>query len=315
MTDKKDTPQEIDLLELFSNIGNWFKNLGQSALSLFVTIAYFFLRNAIWFILFIVAGGAIGFSFHKVADLYYNAEMVAFSNTITNSEAIKIINNWNYTTTLTEEQSSNIKNVSATYLLDINDDGIWDIAENTENIDLGDTTTMNMRIEGYFSITIEVYDTAMISVIKESIYSHLTNNSRVVEQNKIRLIQKKELIQKYSKEIADLDSLKNIEYFDRNKPKHVKLGDMFLMTEKDMPLYYNQIINLTKSLQELQEDLFLNKEPFEIILDFSVPSVEDNNLIYTIIKFIKLFFIIGLIVILLFDQRKVILSIIKESKE
>lgn len=317
MTEKKDTPQEIDLIELFSNIGNWVGKQFQRILNIVLSIFYFFLRNIIWFALFIIVGIAVGFYFHKVTKLYYNSEMIIYSNTVSNSEVIKTINDWNFSSVFTEEELENIKSLSATYLLDINGDNLWDIAEDIENLELMDTNIMKQRVSRYFSIQLEVFDTSLISKMKlnNSIISYLSDNKRVTDLNKIRIKQKEDLLPKYQKEIDDLSSLKEIEYFEDNKPTTAKLGEMLLIGEKETKLYYQQILALTREMQQIERDLFLNPEPFEVILDFSVPTIEQNNLFKLIINSLKVFLVIGFIIILFFDKRKFMLHHIKKAKE
>ncbi len=315
MTDKKETPQEIDLIELFSNIGNWIGTQIKWIFNIVERIFYFFLRNALWFALFIFVGATTGYLSHRVAKLFYHSEMIGYSHTISNIEVIQSLNNWNYGPEFTEEEMENIKNIGATYVLDINDDGRWDVVEDLKTLSSLDTNIMKQRLYGNFCIQIEVFDTAMIPKIKTKVMDYLSNNKRVIERNEIRLKQQEQLIPRLQNEITDLDSLKNLEYFEKNKPTTAKLGEMLLIGEKETKLYHNEVLSLYKQKQAIEKDLFLNKDPFEIILDFSVPAKEENNVVLLIIRFVKYFFVLGFLIILFFDQRKFIFSQIKRSKE
>jgi hypothetical protein len=302
------------LIELFSNIGNWIGQQFKWLFGIFLAIFYFFLRNFIWFAIFVGFGGIIGFASHNVNRLFYHSQMIVFSHTISNIEVIQSINNWNYNSIFTADELKAIKNIGATYLLDINKDGFWDIVEEMQNDIQKDTTILKQRTYGNFCIQIEVYDTTMISKIKTEVLNYLSNNQRVIERNKIRLKQMESLIPKLQNEIQDLDSLKKEEYFAKNKPTTAKLGEMLLIGEKETKLYHKDILDLIDKEQRLERDLFLNKDPFEIILDFSVPSTEENNLVFQIFNFMKAFFLLGLIVIFIFDQRKFIIAQIKKAK-
>ncbi len=315
MTEKKDTPQEIDLIELFSNIGNWIGDKITWLLNIAERIFYFFLRNTLWFALFIITGAAIGYFSHKVAKLYYHSEMIGYSHTISNIEVIQSLNNWNYGAEFTDEDREKIKAIGATYVLDINKDGRWDMVEDLETLNSLDTNIMKQRLYGNFCIQIEVFDTVMIPKIKTKVIDYLSNNKRVIERNEIRLRQQEQMIPKLQKEIVDLDKLKSIEYFEKNRPTTAKLGQMLLIGEKETKLYHKDVLALFKQKQAIEKDLFLNKDPFEIILDFSVPATEENNITLLITKYIKISLILGFLIILFFDQRKFIFKQIKRAKE
>ncbi|HAM99298.1 MAG TPA: hypothetical protein DCQ26_11890 [Marinilabiliales bacterium] len=315
MTETKNAPQEIDLIELFNKIGKWIGNQIKWFFNLFVAIFYFFLRNTLWFFLFIIIGIIAAIVFHKVARLYYHTELVGYSHTISNIEVIQSINNWNFSTIFTEDEMNNVKDIGATYLLDINKDGIWDRVEDIDDMEKMDTNIMKQRTYGNFCIQIEVYDTLLIPRIKESVMNYLSNNQRVLERNEIRLRQMEQLIPKLQKEIIELDSLKKAEYFSNNKPTVAKMGEMLLIGEKETKLYHKDVLELIGQQQKIERDLFLNKDPFEIILDFSVPTKEENSLFYLTTRFVGISLIIGFFIILFFDQRKFVFDQIKKSKE
>ncbi|MBI9065681.1 MAG: hypothetical protein JEZ09_00235 [Salinivirgaceae bacterium] len=315
MSENKNTPQEIDLIELFSNIGNWFGKQINCLFNIVLKVFYFFVRNALWFALFIVLGIIGGYISHKVTNLYYHSEMIGYSHTINNIEVIQSINNWNYTSEFTEDELEKIKTIGATYLLDINGDGNWDMVEDLKNLDKMDTTIMKQRIYGKFCILVEVFDTSMIAKINTKVIDYLSKNKRVIERNQIRLQQMEEIIPKLKNEIAELDSLKRMEYFEKNKPTTAKLGDMILLGEKETKLYHQDVLALVREQQKIERDLFLNKDPFEIILDFSVPTKEENNVMALMITFAKISLLLGFLVILFFDQRKFIINQLKKSKE
>lgn len=315
MTEKKETPQEIDLIELFTNISNWIGDKIRWIYGIGLRIFYFFVRNSPWFALSIITGIAVGFLTFKAAQPFYKTELVGYSYTISNIEIIQTINNWNYNDDFTQEELLLIKKIGATYVLDINDDGRWDLVEDLETINKLDTAIMNKRLYGNFCIQTEVYDTAIISKIRTKVLDFLTNNKRVIERNYIRLKQQAELIPKIQKEMIELDSLKKMEYFGKDKSKTIKFGEVLLLGEKETRLYHNDVLALYKQQQELEKALLLYKDPFEIILDFSKPTSEVNTRMDSIKFNLKLFLAIGFLVILFFDKRKFIFDQIRRSKE
>lgn len=316
MTENKETkPQEIDLIELFTNIGNWFVKQAKWLFGIFVSIFYFFLRNTLWFLLIITGGVIFAFFIHRASPNYYKSQLIGYSHTVSNVEVIRSINNWNYTSSFTIDKLENIKAIGATYVLDINNDGIWDNIEDLSLLSKLDTNVMKQRLYGNFCIQVEVYDTTLIYEIKNKILDYISNNKRVIERNSIRLKQYEELIPKLKKEMDELDSLKRMEYFEKNKPMQAKLGEMILLGEKETKLYHNELISLYKQQQAIERELYLNEDPYEIILDFSIPNQEENNLTVTAIKIVKIFLLVGFFIILFFDQRKFIMQQIKNSKK
>jgi len=305
---KPNTPQEIDLIELFTNIGNWIKRI-------FFNVLYFFLRNALYFILLVIFGILAGIISYFASKPYYKSELIAYSHTINNIEVLQYVNNWNYKAAFTEDQLEKIKDVSALYLLDRNKDGIWDMIEEKPDKPVVDTAILNKRVYGNFCIRIEVYDTTMIPLVKEKVLAYLESNPRSKEINIIRLQQAKELIPKIQKEIDDLDSLKRMQYFDKDKLNQDKKGDLLILNEKETKLFYGDILGLIQRQQSIQRDLFLNPDPYEIVQDFSVPFRSENSIVKNVEIFTLISLVLGFFLILYYDQRYRVLKLIKESKE
>ncbi|MDA3894041.1 MAG: hypothetical protein PF517_20465 [Salinivirgaceae bacterium] len=319
MTDKKETPQEIDLIELFTNIFNWLGKQIQWAYKIGLHIFYFGVRNSPWFALSIILGAAVGYFQVKTTEPYYKSELVAFSHTIDNVEIIKSINNWDYSKAFGEDTLESIKKIGATYVLDINKDGIWDVVEDIETVETHDSVTVKQRQYGNFCVQIEFSDTLgfeYIPAIKEKVLNYVTNNKRVKERNYIRLKQQQELIPRLQKEMAELDSLKRTEYFGKQKDKTVKFGEVLLVGEKETKLYHNEVLNLYKQQQSLEKALLLYKDPIELVLDFSVPVLaKDKKTERMVNQYTKLGFLLGLLIITIIDRRKFVFAQIRRSKE
>jgi hypothetical protein len=162
-------------------------------------------------------------------------------------------------------------------LLDLNKDGKWDMVEETETDVVTDTAILNRRLYGNFCIQLQVFDTTILKELRIRLFDYMSNNKRVRLMNEIRIAQAKEIIPVYSKEMSDLDSLKNEEYFTRNETKLEKQGSLMILNEKEKKLYHTDIINLYQKKQSVERDLFLYPEPFEIIQDFSVPRSAENS--------------------------------------
>ncbi len=310
MSENKNTPQEIDLIELFTNIGKWF---GKWINTIFYTGLYFILRNTILFIICLLTGAVFAFIVHKTTPKYYKCELIGYSHTISNVEVIQFVNNWNYNDVFDESSEKKIKDIKGTYLLDLNKDGKWDMVEETETDVVTDTAILNRRLYGNFCIQLQVFDTTILKELRIRLFDYMSNNKRVRLMNEIRIAQAKEIIPVYSKEMSDLDSLKNEEYFTRNETKLEKQGSLMILNEKEKKLYHTDIINLYQKKQSVERDLFLYPEPFEIIQDFSVPRSAENSWIKILWTMEKIAVAFGIIFILVYDQRKRIWNLIKKS--
>jgi len=319
MTEKKDTPQEIDLIELFTNIGKWISDKILWLFNIGLRIFYFFIRKSLWLLLFILIGGALGYFSYQTQSSKpsYKTNIFVRSYTLSSDEVIQIINNWNYYSEFKNNEQHTIKNISASFLLDKNEDGQWDLIENSETIVKLDTALMNQRVPKMFCIQSEVSDTVIIPKLREKVLNLITNNERVTKLNAIRLKNQEALIPKIQKEIADLDSLKRMEYFGKDKVKTVKIGEVVMLTPKETKLYHTDVLSLYREQQAIEEELFLYNKPFEITLEYTQISTAAGGESRTerILNYIKKFFLLGFIIVLIIDQRKFILNQIKRSKE
>jgi hypothetical protein len=312
MSENKNTPQEIDLIELFTNIGKWF---GKWIHIIFYGILFFFLRNIYLFILCLIVGLVFTLLVHNTTKKFYKCELIGYSHTISNAEVIQFVNNWNYANAFDNESVKKIKDIKATYLLDLNKDGKWDVVEETEQDVVTDTVILNRRSYGNFCIQLQVYDTTILQTLSTRLFEYMGSNKRVKEMNKIRIQQQKELLPAIKKEFTDLDSLKNVEYFTQNKAVREKEGSLLIWNEKEVKLYHKDLLDLYQKKQAVERDLYLYPDPFEIIQDFSAPRTAENSLINILFRIEKISLLVGFIIILLYDQRRRIFNLIKHSHQ
>jgi hypothetical protein len=321
MTEKKETPQEIDLIELFTNIGNWLGEKLKWLYKIGLHIFYYLIRNSPWFALSIVIGAIFGYYNYQVqtSKPFYKTNIIGNSFTISSDEIVQMVSNWDYSSGFDAEDLLKIRKVEASFLLDKNDDGQWDLIES--DLEEGtkiDTAIMNQRLARTFCIQSEVFDTTIIPKLRTKVLDLITKNERVIKLNTIRLQQKTELIPKIQKEFAELDSLKNIEYFEKEKVKSAKVGEILLVAPRATQLYHNELLSLYRQQQALESELFLYTEPIEITLEYTKNTNEalkggtrnDNMLNY-----IKKFLLLGFILVLVIDRRKYIFDQIRRSKE
>ncbi len=315
MDQKSNTPQEIDLIELFRQLSQWINKKVVALFTIGILLLHFIIRTSKWFILSLILGVTAGFIVHKISKPYYQSELICNTYTVQNTEIIQNINKNNYKSIFAEADRQQIKEIHATYLLDINKDGKWDVVEDYSTINTEDTSIIQQRLPGTLCIVSQVYDTALISKLGEKIITHIAKNERIVKQNDIRLRQQREMIPKLEQEIAALDSLKKLEYFQEKNQASAKIGEMVFMEEKETKLYHKEILSLSQQVQSLERQLFLQSKPLEVILNFTIPSDAVNNLKSNIKSSLAFALILGLFLTLYFDQRKFIQGVIARANK
>jgi len=191
---------------------------------------------------------------------------------------------------------------------------VWDVVEEQNDELVTDTAIINKRLFGAFCIRVELYDTTLINSIKTKVFQYLESKKRVRDINEIRWVQKKALISKIQKEMADLESFKNQQYFQAVQTKNAKTGDLMILNEREVKLYHIEIINLYEKKLKIERELFLSPKPFEITQDFTFPRERENSASKILIQFLKHGLILGFILILYMDQHKQISQLFKDSK-
>jgi hypothetical protein len=311
MSENKNTPQEIDLIELFKNLWNWFYKWFNT---IFFGILYFFIRNAIYFIICIFLAYSVKFFEKKITKKFYKSELIGYSYTISNVEVIQLVNNWDYSNEFGDSVQAKIKNIKGTYLLDKNRDGRWDEIENIDD-EIPNDSILNKRLYGNFCIQIQVYDTTLIKEIAPRIMQYMSNNERVKKLNKIRLVQKEEYLDRVKNELKDLDSLKNTQYFKQSYAQNDRNGSLLIWNEKDVKLYHSEIFSLYATIQNIERELHYYYDPFEIVQEFTPPRLATDVSKTNYGMIIKLILIIGFMTILAWDQKKLIRQLIQKAKQ
>ena len=321
MEKEKNQEVEIDLLDLgsktVSGIGKGIKALYDFAIRAFEGILYFFLRNRIQFLVVVFIGLVISGVSYKMKKQFFHSEMIAYSSIAANSEIIKSINSWNYTREFNEADVENIKSVSASFLLDVNEDGNWDVIEGQETVTALDTT-LGSRVNGVFAVIVEVYDTALVMPIKEKLMNYVFSSEKVQRRNNERIIELDRMQAKIGDQLLLLDSLQKYEYYKQDDPMIMPAtggSNMLILQKKDKRLYHENIIALYKQQIELKRQIIANPDPYDIRVDLSVPKQGSITVANEIKKNVLLVFAIGLLFIFLRDRWKIIKINIKESDD
>ena len=139
--------------------------------------------------------------------------MIVETRRVNAKDVINLINNWNYTN---DNNNDNILSIHGCYLLDYNRDGIEDKIEPYSAIETTDTTILNKRLTGRFAVEARMHNAVYDSVladVKNKILDYISNDARVIDRNERTIKEQKAMIARMEKEMEQLDSLKNEEYF------------------------------------------------------------------------------------------------------
>ena len=311
---------EIDLLELgqksLKGLSSFFNYIINLIIKIITSISYFFLRNGVAFTIIFALGIGAGVSTYKLKKQYYHSEMIAYSSIAANSEIVKSVNNWNYSREFTKEDAEKIKNVYASFLLDVNEDGEWDIIEDMHTVDKLDTT-LGQRVSGVFAVMLDVYDTSMVYPIKEKLIKYLFENEKIANRNKERLEKLNRLQQKIGEQLFLLDSLQKYEYYKEEEPSVMTAmnNQMMFLQKKDKRLYDQNILELYKQQIELKREIAVDKDPYDIRVDFQIPREGSITIVREIIIDVIAFLIFGVIIVFFRERRKDIKYNIRKAKE
>jgi hypothetical protein len=309
---RKQTSDEIDLLELFRKTGQKINQFFSWVLRTFFLTVIFFWRNALYLIGFVILGALIGYGYSKTQRKYYSSDMEAQTNAVNAAEIISYINTLNDFTSegnkdglrnylnLSDTLIESIKDIKAFWIVDENKDGIGDYVDFKEHFNINDTT--KRRLSNRFSVKVDVFDNTVFEEVKKGIYNYIDRNPYVASINENRKKRIRELISKTDEELIKLDSLQKYEYFEDNLSPESDQGQMLIWNEKDIRLLHNEIINLYKDRQDLERELELFPEPITIIQDFTPLTQFANPKSIYIMNLGIIFFILGTIFLFLKKQ-------------
>ncbi|MDX9694824.1 MAG: hypothetical protein RBT49_03440 [Bacteroidales bacterium] len=324
MTTEQQRNDEIDLIELFQKMGTGIKNMFNKLIGLINSFFIFLIRKSVWLITFIILGFIVSYMLFTMTKRYYTSEMTARSNSMNNTVIVNSINllndlfiSTNYSALseylqLTETQAKNIKSINAYYGIDINKDGIADFVDYKNSYNPKDTT--QKRLGNVFYLQISVFDESVFPILKNSIKSYINNNPFVIENNNLRINQAENQIAILRAEIAKLDSLQNVQYFEIPKTQKSNNNQMIVLNEKDIKLFHEDKIKLNTKILELEKDLAINPDPITVIQDFAQLSKTQNPITKFIKIWVPIFFVLGLICALLWQYRKKIWFLISEKQ-
>jgi len=315
---------EIDIIELFQKMGDGIKNLFIKLISLINSFFILLIRKSLWLITFIILGFIVSYILFSITKRYYTSEMTARSNSMNNTIVVNSINllndlfiSDNYSALgdylqISVEQAKSIKTIKAFYGIDLNNDKLTDFIDYNNTYNPNDTN--QIRLGDVFYLQISVFDESVFPILMNSIKSYISNNPFIIENNNVRISQAENQILVLKAEIAKLDSLQNIQYFEIPKSQKASNNQMIVLNEKELKLYHEDKIRLNTLMLFYEKDLILNPDPITIIQDFSQLSKTENPLTKFIKIWIPIFCILGLLCSLIWQYRNTIWKLISERQ-
>jgi len=303
-------PDEIDLRDLFKRMGQtlskWFIAIGRALLISVV----FLLRNILPLVLSIVVGAGISYALKWSTKPVYVSEITLRSNTVPIADMISNINNLdillrekNYNgvasaLSMNPEEAGKIKHIKALWIIDRNNDSIPDFVDyrNTHNV----YDSVNVRMTERFVVKVEVGDPDVISKMRNRIFSYVESNQVYQQQNEFRITMIDELLARLNYDIEQLDSLQKVKYFEETRNmKPDKGGQMVFIQEHATQLVYNDIYQLYRRKQTLDEEKNLHYRILSVVSDFYQPLKRQNGGWYYGKVVIPVCFVLTLILLIL----------------
>jgi len=313
--------EEIDLLELFSRMGQSIKRFFVWLYNLLTSFLLLLIRKSVWIISFSIAGAFVGYSFYQNTPRFYSSQMVAISNSMNNNVIVNSINllndlfeskNYNVLAnylSISPQMAEKIKSIGAYYGIDLNKDEITDYVDYDKKYNPKDTT--QKRLTDIFYLKISVYDETIFTNVRDGIKKYINTNPYIVENNNVRKQQDVTLIELYKKQIKKLDSLQKVQYFEVPKLQKGGNNQLVLLNEKEIKLYHTDIINLYNAQLYLEKQLILNPDPVTVIQDFTQLAKADNPLIKFLKTWVVIFAIFGFSFSIFWQYRKRIWNLIR----
>jgi hypothetical protein len=304
MESRRPGPQsdDVDLGQLFSKLGTFFSDTWMNFIRFLATIRRTPVKNKWSFLAIIVASVALGFILNQyVRKNYYESTMILSStylnkrlaeNTIekldilageeNKSQLAKVLG-------LHDSLADNIVGFEVQPFVAENDvielevlkEQLRGAQTNANNQEVITQVIERIEIENRhaFEITVRTLNPSVIPDLQHAIVGHFRNNPYIrkrIEINRENLLGRKE---KLTRDIEKLDSLKSVIYANyrnmadqsRQGSNNVILSDKAVTDPVDI---YNQDLLIYNELQDVDRDLFLQKD-FEIVdgfTEFSEPA-------------------------------------------
>lgn len=317
--------EEIDLLELLLSIWKGIVKFFKSIIDLIIFLFVFGLWRIHWMLLFVIAGGGLGYVFYLNSESVYSSELIAQPNGFTSVDMANYINDIHdmcergnkegiaNAFQISLETSEKILNVDAFYFIDVNKDGVGDYVDYKNKFNPADTT--KKIIMNRILIRADVLSNNIFQEVDSGLIKYINDNPYLIQVNSIRKNELENLIAQADNEIAKLDSLQNFEYYEgREEGAAGRDGQIVIMNEQQTQLYHMDKVNLLGRKLANQKALELATDPITVIKDFTEFQVEENPKSEYLIKSGFYSAIFGYILLLIIFYRRKIFSYLASKR-
>jgi len=287
---KQNTPNqdEIDLVTLFSKLGEFIKKAFLGLFNLIISILIFLLRKWYYFFIAVVLTVVTAIAINKSVDSYYSTDLVLRSNATDNQTIMASLDKLggyaregNYTTLSNElnismEEASAIKDLETYWFYDIGDDGIYDGID-IEKRYLSDTNVV--KVEDEFVVRATIYDPEFLKDIESGLVRYLESNPLFDAINKQRLSDLQGKISQTQYEIEKLDSLQKREYYTNPDDLRQKDGQIIFTSERPVQTYHTDMFRLLSLKQNYEKELSIYPAVVTVVEGFSSPVKPENGTI------------------------------------
>lgn len=307
--------KELDLLdllkELFSFIGSLFKKTGKA----FLWILRFVIKYYIIFLLSFAIGIGLFFFLKSPKQRLYNADFIIHlnvSNCFVVSDIVESINEIIRTDKdllakllqIDKQDAKKIETIHAFYVIDLNNNGTPDYIDYKRKYKETDVNNMRMterlcvRVVTKTKIDIEALQKGIIYFLLENQFldKETVDRNRIIRGN----------IKALDKEIAELDSLRRIEYKNGSQIS-IKMGETLMLGEKKT--YHKEILDLVAQKEVLQSRISLR--PSAINIDSPVKITEKYSDFLMFVLLLGGFLFVGFLIALIIEYGQQIISLLK----
>lgn len=311
---------EIDLLELFSRMGKTIRGWMNSAGRAILIIIVFMIRKWIPLSISIILSLILAFFAEKKGEEMFSSEMILKNNTVSNSEMIEYIDRLhiyfqqgNYfelskILMMPEDSINKIYDIEAFWIICHKRERIPLYTDYDKKFTVADTA--HVRMQDRMAIRLITKSKVSLEEIRNGIITFINSDSLLKQKNRLRLRQNMELLDRLNIDIAELDSLQKLKYFEDTKnTQSQKATQMIFLQQQNTQLVYSDIYGLFARRQALETERDLYYDLVTILSDFSLPESKKMVSIMTGKNIVITIFLITLTVLALLSNRKKLIEI------
>ena len=298
---KNNEQQELDLFLLLQKIVDFSYNIlkkmaGFCGYLLRIVFKYYYL-----FLIFILA--AVAYSYYKTQGPFKTYE-AKFTLSINDGSPDLYL-----------EMTSSLNR----YLLDEDPHGLDRILqipkEEGGNVcGIGNLVIVEPRDSSSLRIILAVIikDPNTFPTVKKALIDYFNNNDYLKSLNSVRIASLKEREKLLEKDIAEIDSLQRIEYFQKTNEVDVKL-DPKLVLKTNKTMFYSDKLILLKQKEAVTKELTAKSEIVNLINEFPPSKKPFVTIRNVIVKNITISFLLSLLLSLFWDNRKLIIDYLRKK--